>query len=85
MKHYWLGFFISLVAVLSACSSTSEEAKKTTAKNSSESELICQTFTPTGSHIKKRVCKTPEQVEMEKLKNDESVRALTVDRNNNRM
>lgn len=74
-----------MVAVLSACISTSEEAQNANAKNDSESELICQTFTPTGSHIKKRVCKTPEQVEMEKSKNNESIRALTVDRNNNRM
>lgn len=85
MKHYKLGLIISLVAALSACSSTSEDTQAKTTKSDNESELICQTFAPTGSHIKKRVCKTPEQVELEKARDKESIRSLNVDKNDSRI
>ncbi len=79
MKYCKLALAASFLVVLSGCSSTSEKSSDQTAQNNSN--LVCEVYTPTGTHLKKKICRTPQQVEWEKSVGAERVRAMTVDHN----
>ena len=79
MKYCKLALTVSFVVVLSGCSSTSGDTQDQTAQNNSD--LICEVYTPTGTHLKKKICRTPQQVEWEKSVGAERTRAMTIDQN----
>lgn len=72
---------VSLIAVLSACSSSqagysekSAENDKKYAKLAKDKNMVCEFKTQVGSHRKKRTCMTRELAEEVRKRNQEALR-----------
>ena len=64
---------VILSLALSACASTTHDENNT---GLAKSNLICKSEKSTGSHIGRRVCRTPEQVEREERESKQEMRRL---------
>jgi len=64
MKKHFTILLMTLVSV--GCANNFNNKEKTA--NVDKSDLICVSEKPTGSNISKRVCRTPAQIELERMR-----------------
>jgi hypothetical protein len=69
----WVGLILAISCTTPAGSTRVADATAEAAE-SQDGSLICETQKRTGSHIPRRVCRTREQVEQERLQAEEMIR-----------
>jgi len=84
MKLGWCiaaGFFLGCATASPPPATTSQSVQRTssapvaTAKKKNKKEgLICESYKVTGSHIRKEICRTPEQAKREREQAEKLVR-----------
>jgi hypothetical protein len=75
MKYKTIIFLMVAAQFLSACSGKPESSKVALASN--EDGKICKYEKTTGSRIGTKICRTPQQIEIEKEKAQDAMKRLT--------